>query len=95
MKGLVGVRSSEREQGMFEQVRWQRVAWLPVAAGLLWLWCAARVGVIGFAVSLLPGCLLLAAGVSTLLYPGDTRIPQFVALGGVVGTVLALPGLAA
>jgi hypothetical protein len=79
---------------MFEQVRWQRAAWLPVAAGLLWLWCAARAGVIGFAVSLLPGCLLLASGVSTLLYPGDARIPQFIALGGVAGAVLALPGLA-
>ena len=79
---------------MFEQVRWQRAAWLPVAAGLLWLWCAARHGVIGFLVALVPGCLLLASGVSTLLYPGDARIPQFVALGGLVGVALALPGLA-
>lgn len=79
---------------MFEQVRWQRSAWLPVAAGLLWLWFAARLGLLGFLFSVVPGCLLLGSGVSTLLYPGDTRIPQFIALGGAVGAALGLPGLA-
>ena len=36
---------------MFEQVRWQRAAWLPVTAGLVWLWCAARLGAVGFVFS--------------------------------------------
>jgi pimeloyl-ACP methyl ester carboxylesterase len=76
---------------LFEQQRYPREAWVPIAAGLVWLWCAASFGVVGFLFSLLPGCLLLASGVSTLLYPGDLRIPQFAALGGLLGVPLALP----
>jgi dienelactone hydrolase len=68
-------------------------AWVPTVAGLLWLWCSARFGVIGFLFSLVPGCLLLASGVSTLLYPGDPRIPQFTAAGGLLGVPLAIPAL--
>ncbi len=78
---------------MFAPSRWPREAWIPVVAGLLWLWCAASFGVVGFVFSLIPGCLLLSSGVSTLLYPGDVRIPQFTALGGVLGVVLAIPSL--
>jgi dienelactone hydrolase len=80
---------------MFEQPRWPREAWIPVAAGLAWFWCAAGFGALLFLLALLPGCLLLASGVSTLLYPGDRRIPQFTALGGVIGAALALPVLLA
>jgi dienelactone hydrolase len=76
---------------MFEQQRWPRMAWIPLGAGLAWLWCAASFGVPGFFFSVVPGCLLLGAGVSTLLWPGDLRIPQFVALGGFLGVPLALP----
>ncbi len=78
---------------MFTPRRWPREAWIPVVAGLLWLWCAASFGVVGFFFSLIPGCLLLTSGFSTLLYPGDVRIPQFTALGGVLGVFLALPSL--
>ena len=76
---------------MFEPQRWPRIAWIPLFAGLAWLWCAASFGVPGFFFSVVPGCLLLGAGVSTLLWPGDPRIPQFVALGGFLGVPLALP----
>lgn len=76
---------------MFEQQRWSLEAWIPVTTGLLWLWCAASFGAVGFLFSLVPGCLLLTGGVSTLLYPGDSRIPQFVAAGGLLGVPLALP----
>lgn len=78
---------------MFEQPRWPREAWIPAAAGLAWFWCAADLGAILFLLALVPGCLLLASGVSTLLYPGDRRIPQFTALGAVIGVPLALPVL--
>jgi len=78
---------------MFEQRRWPREAWLPIAAGLLWLWCAASFGVVGFLFSLLPGCLLLTSGFSTLIYPGDHRIPQYTALGGLLGIPLAVPAI--
>jgi len=76
---------------VIEQERFPREAWVPIAAGLVWLWCAASFGVVGFLFSLVPGCLLLASGVSTLLYPGDLRIPQFAALGGLLGVPFALP----
>jgi dienelactone hydrolase len=61
--------------------------------GLVWLWCAASFGTVGFLFSVIPGCLLLASGVSNLLWPGDVRIPQFVALGGLLGVPLAVPAL--
>ena len=44
---------------------------MPIFAGLVWLWCAAASASSGSWPYVLPGCLLLAAGVSTLLYPGD------------------------
>ena len=78
---------------MVEQKRFPREGWVPIAAGLTWLWCAASFGVVGFFFSLVPGCLLLASGVSMLLYPGDLRIPQFAALGGVLGVPLRLARL--
>lgn len=78
---------------MFEQKRWAREAFIPIAGGLTWLWCASELGVIGFLFSVIPGCLLLSSGVSTLLYPGDVRIPQFTALAGLLGVLLALPSL--
>jgi hypothetical protein len=76
---------------MPDEHRFPREAWVPIGAGLVWLWCAASFGVLGFLFSLIPGCLLLASGVSTLLYPGDLRIPQFTALGGLLGVLLAPP----
>lgn len=45
----------------------------------------------GFLFSTIPGCLLLASGVSILLWPGDPRISSFAALGGVLGVPLAVP----
>ncbi len=66
-------------------------AWIPIAAGILWLWWAASFGFVGFVFSLVPGCLLLASGVSTLLWPGDIRVPQFGALGGMLGIPFAVP----
>lgn len=71
--------------------RFPRVAWIPIVSGLVWLWAAGHYGFVGFLVCVIPGCLLLASGVSTLLYPGDLRIPQFSALGGMAGAILALP----
>ena len=77
---------------MFEQARYARIAWIPILSGLGWLWCASHEGlVVGFLFSSIPGCLLLASGVSTLLWPGDVRIAQFTALGGLLGVPFALP----
>jgi hypothetical protein len=78
---------------MLKPPRYYRSAWIPLFAGLAWLWCAASFGVVGFLFSVVPGCLLLAASASTLLYPGDARIPQFIALGGLLGVPFAIPAL--
>jgi len=76
---------------MQEQARFPREAWVPLIAGLAWLWNAPGHGFIGFLFSVLPGCLLLAGGISMLLMPGDRRIAQFAGLGGALGVLLALP----
>ena len=73
--------------------RFPRAAWVPIAGGLAWLWCAGHFGVFGFLCAVVPGALLLSSGVGTLLYPGDIRIPEFAALGGFVGALLAVPVL--
>ena len=76
---------------MSSDVRWPREAWIPLLAGLFWLWCAPAHGLPGFLFSVLPGCLLLSSGFAMLFMPGDRRISQFAALGGVLGVVFALP----
>lgn len=76
---------------MSRNTRWPPEAWLPLLAGLFWLWQAPSQGVFGFLGSVLPGSLLLGSGVAMLLMPGDLRISQFAALGGFLGLVLGLP----
>ncbi len=78
---------------MQQQPRWAREAWIPIAAGLAWFWLGAAAGLVGFLLCLLPGFFLVGAGASKLLWPGDPRICQFAALGGIVGAVLSLPAL--
>ncbi len=75
---------------MLDSSRLAPPALIPTATGLLWLMGGTAFGSLGFLVSLLPGVLLLATGTSTLLYPGDLRIPHFMALGAAVGSGAAL-----
>ena len=76
---------------MFNQTRWSAHAAIPIFAGLAWFWFAASFGLTGFLFSMIPGCLLLSSGISILLWPGDSRITSFTAIGGLVGVPLALP----
>jgi acetyl esterase/lipase len=46
---------------------------------------------LGFLLSVVPGCLMVGSGVMMLLTPGDLRISQFAAGGGVIGVVIAIP----
>lgn len=71
--------------------RWPREAWIPLLSGLFWLWNAPDHGVVGFLFSVIPGSLLLGSGMSMLLLPGDPRIAQFTAGGGLLGAILSLP----
>ncbi len=88
--GSRGRRDPALRASMFDQPRFAGEAWVPIVAGLLWLWYAESFGPMGFLLAVAPGCLLLASGVAGLLWPGDVRIPQFGALGGVLGVLLSL-----
>jgi pimeloyl-ACP methyl ester carboxylesterase len=67
------------------------VAVVPVVVGALWLWWDVRSGLPGVLVGGLPGTLLLATGLSNLLWAGDARIFHFMSLGAILGVALSLP----
>ncbi len=70
--------------------RWDLLAGVPILAGAFWL--LANPGgwvLLGF----VPGAVLLAAGVARLLWPGDRRIDQYLALAAVLGVLLSLPAV--
>lgn len=71
----------------------QREWWslLPIFGGLHLLLAGSAQGWLWLA--LLPGVLLLATGVSLLLWPGEGKHTQFLALGAVLGALLSLPAL--
>jgi alpha/beta hydrolase family protein len=60
---------------------------IAIVAGLAWI--AAGQGPWSFVVAAVPGSLLLAGGVSSLLLPGDPRTPQLTALGAFVAVFAA------
>ena len=62
---------------------------IAIAAGLAWI--AAGSGPFSFLLGAVPGSLMVAGGVATLLLPGDPRTPQLTALGALVALVFALP----
>jgi hypothetical protein len=67
------------------------VALIPLVGGLCWLLGIHGLG--SFLLALLPGGLLLASGVSLLLWPGEGKITQYMALGAVLGLLLGIPAL--
>lgn len=71
--------------------QWDLWALLPVVAGLYWLLGDSSSGWLWW--GLLPACLMLSTGMGLLLWPGDSRLPQFLAAGGLIGTLFALPGI--
>lgn len=70
--------------------RWELWALVPLLTGLYWLTDGHPHWLL---VAVLPGTLLLAAAVSLLLWPGDARINEYVALGGALGVLLAIPAM--
>ncbi len=79
---------------MRDQRRFPRTAWIPIGAGLLWFVFTASEGLrFGDVFRLIPGALLFSAGTGQLLWPGDARIAQFMALAGVLGTATGAFGL--
>jgi Uncharacterised protein family (UPF0227) len=80
-----------RKPGPIAPPRWPLVAVLPVVVGALWLWWDVQSGLPGVLVGGLPGTLLLATGLSNLLWAGDARIFHFMSLGAISGIVLSFP----
>jgi pimeloyl-ACP methyl ester carboxylesterase len=63
-------------------------ALIPLVAGLFWL---SGTSFHWLLCGLVPGILLLAGGASLLLWPGESRIVQAIAGGGVLGVLFAIP----
>ncbi|MCP3985584.1 MAG: alpha/beta hydrolase [bacterium] len=74
-------------------MRGPKETWPAILAGLLWLSHAFDAGWLGFAAAAVPGALLLGTGVPAFLLPGDLRLHQFMALGGVLGVVFGIGAL--
>src|SRR5918995_1198650 len=74
---------------------WPLAAVVPTGVGALWLWWAAHDGAVGLFLGALPGTLLLATGLSNLLWAGDARIFHFMSLGALLGTLLSFPAILA
>ncbi|MBI2383471.1 MAG: prolyl oligopeptidase family serine peptidase [Gammaproteobacteria bacterium] len=68
--------------------QWELLSFVPILAGLYWLLGGEGTGWALWA--LLPGGLLLASGLALLLWPGDIRITNFMAVGGLLGVPFAL-----
>jgi dienelactone hydrolase len=78
---------------VLEKIRFPKDAWIPLVAGLSWLWIAPGHGLIFTLLAAIPGSLLLGSGVAMLLWTGDRRSTHFAAFGGLLGVVVGLPGL--
>jgi dienelactone hydrolase len=68
---------------------------LPAAIGALWLWWATQGNFWGLLVGGLPGTLLLATGLSNLLWAGDARIFHFMSFGALLGVLLSFSAVLA
>jgi dienelactone hydrolase len=66
--------------------RWE--PWVLVFAGWIWLEYGRGSGWISLGLAAVPGLLLLASGVSSLLWPGDPRERHFGALGAFAGLLV-------
>lgn len=70
-------------------LRW--LSAIPIAAGTVWLMQAAELGLFGFVLLLPIGGGLLASGLAQILWAGDLRINQTLALSSLIGLLACLP----
>jgi hypothetical protein len=73
-----------------DRALWRNEAWILVGTGLLWLGWGGGASWIATAMAAIPGLLLVASGVSNLLWPGDPRQRHFGALGALAGILVGL-----
>jgi dienelactone hydrolase len=69
---------------------WRREPLWLIAAGLLWLEFGTGGGWVALVLASVPGLLMLGAGVSSWLWPGDPRERHFGAAGAFLGVVVGL-----
>ncbi len=89
-------RSNLADNAVLEPITsqwWSFSSLIPLLTGALWLWLAARGGLLGVLVGALPGALLLGTGLSGLLWAADSRTFQYMALASGLGVVLSLPAI--
>ena len=76
---------------MTQYPQYQPLGLAALLAGGLWAFTASGAGLGAALLAALPGLVLASTGVGSLLYAGDPRLNQFMALAGVLGCLLALP----
>lgn len=71
--------------------RWPKPAIVPLIASSFWLLAIMLNGTWSIILGLLPAGLMFSASVSTLLWSGDRRAVQFLAIGALLSVVLLIP----
>lgn len=87
------IRSSMSKQRRIDLrlSRWPKPAFIPLFASLGWLLIVITNGWAATLLGLLPAGLMFAASMSILLWSGDRRAPQFLAIGALLGALLIIP----
>lgn len=75
---------------MRRQPRWSLAGIVPVVFGMLWLLGGWDEGVVAGVLASLPGLILIGAGVSLVLWPGDRHVNYYLALCAAASVVWAL-----
>jgi hypothetical protein len=71
--------------------QWEPLSAVPILAGAFWLFGGSGIGWWFWAA--IPGVLMLSAGTSLLLWPGDLRHTEYLGAGAVIGGVVAWPAM--
>jgi dienelactone hydrolase len=64
---------------------------VPIVTGAVWLF--GHSGLAWWVLAAIPGVLILSAGVSLLLWPGDLRHTEYLGAGAVIGFLVTLPAM--
>ncbi len=71
--------------------QWEPLSAIPIVAGAFWLFGGSGFG--WWIWAAVPGALMLSAGTSLLLWPGDLRHTEYLGAGAVMGAAVTLPAM--